>query len=498
MNTKKLRRFVSRPFGRELSCRKSNCWRTRHQNSDEGFTLVELLIVVCVVPLIVGALSVGLISILSLQSSVSNRLANTADSQVVSASYQNDVQAAAYVTTDATSTPQCGTGTGTQLLGLESDLLQKYGVFQTIISYVSVVNAGATPPTYTLERLVCSQNSSSVVSAPSSTTILSYNLPSSQPVPTISCVSSASSLLCSQSLASQQFISAQNIADVTFTVAQPEPGQQNKSPSCATNKYCYSLVASPVASASSTNTGSPFSANTTTNCGFASLDTGKYSGTLCFVNFSFLNSPAALAQATGGGCLELSVSLPGNYTMYFCLQISGPTLLPWYLPTYPEAFLGNINNVSGVSVPFYTGIAGDPALYQRVSGQTDYVDITNISVVSPSGALATGWEAVSADAESTDLGESITWTSNVTMSDIPNGESAGPVGNACMGNTGVGGGGLTGNGTTTMACSGGTTETGSTKTGTAMIAAVSPNWMNVQLSGGTNGLEAITFGLLVP
>jgi prepilin-type N-terminal cleavage/methylation domain-containing protein len=315
------------PFGRGNTGRNSGSWRLRGQNPDEGFTLVELLIVVTILPMIVGALSLGLVSILSLQSGVANRLANTADSQVVSASYQNDIQAAAYVTTAATSTPQCGNGTGTQLLGLESNLNQTTGVFQTTISYVSVTTTGTTP-TYTLERLFCDNGSYT----PSSTTTLSYNLQSSQSIPFINCVSSASSLLCSQSLAAQQWISAQNIADVTFTVVQPEPGHQSTSSSCATGSYCYSLTGSPVASASSTNNGSPFTANTTTSCGFASPNTGAYSGTLCFVNFAFLKG-AALAQATGGGCLELSVSLPGNYTMYFCLQITGPTVLPWYLPT---------------------------------------------------------------------------------------------------------------------------------------------------------------------
>jgi prepilin-type N-terminal cleavage/methylation domain-containing protein len=491
MSTEKIQRSMKWPIGRGKTGLISSGRRQRGQKLDEGFTLVELLIVVTILPMIVGALSLGLISILSLQSGVANRLANTSDSQVVSASYQDDIQSAGEVTTAATSTPQCGAGTGTQLLGLESDLNRGTGVWQTTISYVSVTNSSAPTPTYSLERLFCINGSYT----PVSTTTLSYNLQSSQAVPAISCVSSASSLLCSQSLAAQQYISAQNISDITFTVVEPEPNNQNASPSCATGSYCYSLTGSPVASASSTNTGSPFTANTTTSCGFASPDTGTYSGSLCFVDFSFLNSPAAMAQATGGGCLELSVSLPGNYTMYFCLQIVGNTVLPWYLPTYPQAFLGNINNISGVNVPFYTGIAGDPALYQRVSGSLNTINFTNISVVSPNGTLATGWEAVSADAESTDPNEYITWTANTAVNWIPNGEAVdivdnSPVGNAC--NTGVD---LVQISADEVECSnvGGTSVT---KTGTTMVAAIAPSSLSATMQG--NGLQAITFGLLVP
>jgi prepilin-type N-terminal cleavage/methylation domain-containing protein len=441
----------------------------------QGFTLVELLIVVTVLPMIIGALSLGLMSVLSLQSSVSSRLADTSDSQVVSASYENDIQSAAYLTTGPVSTPQCGPGTGTQLLGLESDLDQTSGLFQSIISYVRVPVTGSSSTS--LERLTCTQSPAGVVSAPTRSSILSYDLPSGQAVPTISCVSSASNAVCSQSLAVQQWISAQNISDVSFPITEPN------------SNFSYTLDASPVASTSSTDAGTPFTTDTNTSCEFASPNTGTYSNTLCFVNFAYLTG-AAMSQATGGGCLETSVTLPGNYTMYFCVSISGPTVLPWYLPTYPQAFLGNENN----GVPFYTGTAGDPALYQRVKPSTDTITFSDISVVSPTGSLATGWEVVSADAESTDTSESITWNSNVNLIDIPNGQSvdtpSDPVGNACQNGTA-----LTGAGTTQMECSGGSTETSALKTGTAMIGAITPNTFSATLVG--SGLEGITFGLLV-
>ena len=67
--------------------------------SDEGFTLIELLIVVTVMPLVVGALAVGILSVFNLNSSVTNRLTDSNDEQVLAANYQNDVQSAALITT---------------------------------------------------------------------------------------------------------------------------------------------------------------------------------------------------------------------------------------------------------------------------------------------------------------------------------------------------------------------------------------------------------------
>jgi hypothetical protein len=56
--------------------------------------------------------------------------------------------------------------------------------------------------------------------------------------------------------------------------------------------------------------------------------------------------------------------------------------------------------------------------------------------------------------------------------------------------------GLVGSGTTTVSCSGGTTETSGTKTGTAMVWAASPTTLQVTMVGA--GLEAMTFGMLLP
>ena len=83
------------------------------------------------------------------------------------------------------------------------------------------------------------------------------------------------------------------------------------------------------------------------------------------------------------------------------------------IPTYTdppnsEAFLGNNG--------FYTGIPGNPALYQNQEGTTSTVTITNIQVLGSGGVPATNWNLVTGDAESTDAGESITWTAGWSAS----------------------------------------------------------------------------------
>ena len=117
------------------------------------------------------------------------------------------------------------------------------------------------------------------------------------------------------------------------------------------------------------------------------------------------------------------------------------------------------------------------------------------------GVPATGWEAVGADAESTDSGEYIQWTSNEPLTILPNGETydtpSDPVGNAC--NSGAN---LTynqpiaGSSPTqylNVECVGATTST--VKTGTAMVWAPAPTTFVTQMQG--SGLEAAAFGLLL-
>ncbi len=92
---------------------------------------------------------------------------------------------------------------------------------------------------------------------------------------------------------------------------------------------------------------------------------------------------------------------------------------------------------------------------------------------------------MSADAESSDGGESLQWTSS-KLSLLANTPTS-PYGNAC--NSGQG---ITALGTTTVTCSG---FSNGQKTGALMVTAQAPSTMTVVATG--TGLEGFSFGLLL-
>ncbi len=171
------------------------------------------------------------------------------------------------------------------------------------------------------------------------------------------------------------------------------------------------------------------------------------------------------------------------------------------LPTYAspptsEAFLGNNG--------FYTGVPGNPTLYTCQLGSTSIITLTNITVLDANGIPATNWELVTGDAESTDSGESITWTtcpttgscaSEPVLNVIPNSPTS-EIGNTCAtayGNNA----GFTGGSTQTVGCS---SSVSSDKTGTVMLESLAPSTLTVHLVGGAvgNGLQAMFLGVLLP
>jgi hypothetical protein len=320
-----------------------------------------------------------------------------------------------------------------------------------------------------------------------------------------------------------------------MTIAEPSTTATQ-----STGAYTYSLVASPAASSSTGNSGSPVNTQATTNCYKASPGSGPLANNLCFVDFTPLNNPAYLAVAeTPGTCLEMSASLGPNYNydkLFFCINITEPNgsnpttgATPtdpeaWPVPTYSGAFFGNLVTVGGKSYAFYTGIPGDPAIYERLKS-TSYADLTNvtfsnITVVTGNNALATNWAIVSADAESTDANtttvvddEALTWTANTPLSVLPNDipvldgtNQQYPAGNACLSDQAISGltGGVGSATPDSITCSstiGGEQETGSQKTGAAMVMATTPSTLTVNLISGANGydgLQGIVFGMYLP
>jgi hypothetical protein len=411
---------------------------------------------VVVIPLVIGAIAAGLLAVFSFQTGVANRLSDSGDAQVTSAYFEKDVQSALQLTVSS-GAPQCGSGN--QLLGLEWSLNQQTGTYSTVVSYVET----PTGSTYSLLRQFCS---SGVATTPTTSTTVASDLLVSQPPPNISPSADATT-------ASQGWISTQSVTKVNFVLTEPK------------SNYTYALAAVPKSSLPPSQLGSSQTSPTAT-CGFATPGTGTYASTLCFVDFSSFSQ----AEASSGG-QAFSVGIEGTpFTISFDLSASSGAVAGHSFPTYAnpptsEAFLGNNG--------FYTGVPNSPALYQTTEGTTTTLTFTNFQVLDSRGNPATDWELVTGDAESTDAGESITWTSDQNLNLIPNGPNS-PVGNACNSVApGTNAQYLTGVGTTTVECS---ATVSSDKTGTVMLDALTPKSLGVTLVG--TGLEAVFVGLLLP
>ena len=457
--------------------------------SEDGFTLIELIIVVAVVPLIIGAITLALISVLSLQAGVSKSISASADAQVVSANFQKDVEGADMITTQPSSTPQCGTGT--QLLGLEWN--QQGTVYQNIVSYVKVDNGS----TSSLVRQYCTNGSTT----PTSTSTISSDILQSQTQSAPVVITPAST----NASAAAGWTPTAGITGVTFTTTEPASG------------YSYTLTAVPEA----TTTGTSQVAALSTTCGFATPGTGTYASTLCFVDFSpYDDAPAPCPGSPGFQAMTAGI-VGTPFTLNFCVKVSsvvssvtragspitGPLAAPVaYGTIHGATTTGGFNGVSAVSLPtytdpptseaflgnngFYTGVPGNPAFYSEVEGSTTTIQVIDIQVLDAVGNRATGWALVTGDAESTDAGESMTWTSDKPLSLIPNSPTS-AIGNACA--APVSPDGLTGVGKTTVECA---ATVNSDKTGTVMLQAPTPNTLTVTMVGA--GLQAVFLGLLLP
>ncbi|MHA3725167.1 DUF7927 domain-containing protein [Leucobacter sp. HY1910] len=107
----------------------------------------------------------------------------------------------------------------------------------------------------------------------------------------------------------------------------------------------------------------------------------------------------------------IEVELPGGYKLSATISSSGSAnnmskaITSHGLPTWPQAVLGTKN--------FYTGVAGEPALY-TVDNATGFTELTlnSISLADKDGVKTAQYAIVVADAESTDQGEKIEWTTS--------------------------------------------------------------------------------------
>lgn len=517
--------------------------RKSPRSTEQGFTLIELCIVMVIVPVVVGALSAGLLAVFSLSSGVSNRLSGSEDNQVAASVFSKDVESATSIYT--TTTPVCGpTASYSQLLGLSWN----GGV--TLVSYALTENpvSSGSSPTFSLYRQYCSDGqtvspnttviSSDVATGPTST----YLSVCATSVTACTPINPATSTLAQWTTAATI---ASNVAALELTVTE---GADN---------YSYTLSAIPELSKSTTGElGTPTNGPT---CGFALPNTGTYASRLCFIGFTTQEVDAAEQVNTGvnecaGSAVGdyLSVAVPGGYTMSFCLTVtlgnphsSSDYLDAWPFPTWGGAFLGN--DINGT--PFYSGVGCpdsdptteviggqtqgtpsciDPAIYQAPGtsgGNTDTVTLSNIIVTDPQGDDATGYAVVTADAETTDPSESLEWTSllpsasepflgsqtPLNFGQVPD-TSTSPEGDACnetsqtnsAGQAVDNGAGLTGVGTAQVECVS-TWQSSSSypRTGTVLLdltpattnGVTEPVTIQAQMHG--TGLEGVAFGLLL-
>lgn len=133
-------------------------------------------------------------------------------------------------------------------------------------------------------------------------------------------------------------------------------------------------------------------------CSYADAGSGAYAQTRCWLNFE------GFSHTSGTTNYPVSIPLPGGYTFTANLRATGGGALSAGFPTWSGSFLGNRG--------FYTGVQGEPALYRQANNTTTTLRLENIAVTNAAGQRVSGYGLVVADAESTDSGESITWTTD--------------------------------------------------------------------------------------
>jgi type II secretory pathway pseudopilin PulG len=78
-----------------------------HRGDEEGFTLIELVIVIVILPMVVGGIAAALIAILQTESTTFNKVGDSADAQITSVNFTRDVQSANAVTDYPATAGQC-------------------------------------------------------------------------------------------------------------------------------------------------------------------------------------------------------------------------------------------------------------------------------------------------------------------------------------------------------------------------------------------------------
>ncbi|HWC33724.1 MAG TPA: prepilin-type N-terminal cleavage/methylation domain-containing protein [Mycobacteriales bacterium] len=128
--------------------------KVAEQRPEAGFTLVELLIVVTILPLIVGAITAGFITTLNNRDTTTARLMDSHDAQITSTYFVRDVKSAQYVATSGTTV--CGTAS--YLVGLSWSAANSSG---TVITYYVAYTLDAAHST--VNRISCQSGGNKVL-----------------------------------------------------------------------------------------------------------------------------------------------------------------------------------------------------------------------------------------------------------------------------------------------------------------------------------------------
>jgi Surface adhesin CshA non-repetitive domain 2 len=214
------------------------------------------------------------------------------------------------------------------------------------------------------------------------------------------------------------------------------------------------------------------SAATSVQCGYGTGAT--QAATLCWLDMSAYN----FAQSSTVAGQPMTVSLPGVHDRLHRHDPGQPRATVQLAAPSGVSDLGGAYNGNHA----YTATPGKPALYQTTNGGGDVVTLTNITVTDSTGTPVSGYGFVVADAESTDTGESTTYSSNVPLKQISASTAQFPY---C-------GQGLAGVGTTTATCVGG--QTGGTSDGAIVLQADTPTQISAALVG--SGLQAVAFAIV--
>jgi hypothetical protein len=136
-------------------------------------------------------------------------------------------------------------------------------------------------------------------------------------------------------------------------------------------------------------------------CGYGTG--GPFADTLCWIDMS----------AYAGGTQEMSVNLPGGYTVSFTVSSSGTrSIVPVAFPAWDFG--------AAIGKYIYLDTPGQPALYQTIGAGagSSTIELSDIVVTDAADNPVHGWRMVGADAEATADSESITFSSDGPISTL--------------------------------------------------------------------------------